>query len=794
MKLHGNRKWMALTVSAAVVFSAVVQPTLAYIVAKSQSAANTFVPLPVIEGGLVISKTVEHPFGASYIIPENISFDFEVDLGAHYAGFTLTTTEGEMTADENGLLTVSLGHNEYIGIENLDDGMTVSVTELPASAGFSAKDGVEQSLTISAEDTAYASFVNVYAPAPVSPDLSIEGEKILMGRDWQAGDAFTFQLSKQNSDGDWEALTTADVVYDAENTDFASFSFTEALAELEFTEAGSYHFRVSEIPGTIENIVYDDTVSEITVLVGDTQMDGFLEVQAITGNENAAVTQNEDGSWLAEIAFTNTYVEETETTVTETETTVTETETTVTETETTVTETEATVTETETTETETETTVTETETTETETETTVTETETTVTETETTVTETETTVTETETTETETETTETETETSESESAAGSATWTIGTVTAYPGDTDVCVPIIITDDTGLVDFLFSLELGDGLTIDSAALGDAYTDLELLTDLLEMSFTGTSVTGVDVVAEDGAVVINLYFDIPADLAPGTYDIIFDGDVDAHDADGTALDITEVNGSIVVLEPELIGYEYEIEGTYQFYFSHDPREFQPEDLIASLTRIPIYTNDIKGEPEELTDLSIVSFNGLTPQSVYTDNDAAYFVGQLPATITDEFGTHEFEDVGTAYIAVKGDVTLTGEADANDASYVLIYAADIGAGKEAYIYSEEDEMMELFAYFLGDVTGESEDHGATDSLGNEKSDLDAVDASYILIYAARYGAGNDANWGRILPEPLPYYTAEIFSAEQAMEQENQTETVSQVTAQKRFQRKTQ
>ena len=53
---------------------------------------------------MVLSKTVAHPFGAEYVIPENVEFGFEVDFGAHYADFTLSTTEGEMTCDENGVL------------------------------------------------------------------------------------------------------------------------------------------------------------------------------------------------------------------------------------------------------------------------------------------------------------------------------------------------------------------------------------------------------------------------------------------------------------------------------------------------------------------------------------------------------------------------------------------------------------------------------------------------------------------------------------------------------------------
>ena len=56
---------------------------------------NTFKPLQNITSDLVISKTVEHPLGEGYAIPDNIAFDFEVNLGKDYAGSRLTTTNGE---------------------------------------------------------------------------------------------------------------------------------------------------------------------------------------------------------------------------------------------------------------------------------------------------------------------------------------------------------------------------------------------------------------------------------------------------------------------------------------------------------------------------------------------------------------------------------------------------------------------------------------------------------------------------------------------------------------------------
>ena len=223
-----------------------------------------------------------------------------------------------------------------------------------------------------------------------------------------------------------------------------------------------------------------------------------------------------------------------------------------------------------------------------------------------------------------------------------------------------------------------------------------------------------------------------------------------------------------------------------GTYQFYFSHDPRNFKAEDLVDTLVRYDIYKDGTKSEAIPVTDLSIVKFdvegwtspkevfdNEVLDENGFVKEEANYFAcytGSIPATITDEFGKkHEFKDTVTAYIAVKGDANLDGEANSIDSALILVYAAERGAGNEAYIYSAEEEMLDMFAYFLADVTGESEDRGATDSLGNEGSSLDAIDAANILVYAAEKGAGNEPKWHNTLSvDPLPKYTAEIAAAE--------------------------
>ena len=184
--------------------------------------------------------------------------------------------------------------------------------------------------------------------------------------------------------------------------------------------------------------------------------------------------------------------------------------------------------------------------------------------------------------------------------------------------------------------------------------------------------------------------------------------------------------------------VIGYTYTVETrAVQFYFSHDTNEFQPEELIAGITRYAVYFDGTVSEKgEALESLEDVSFNGLTPELLYTADGYVYHVA---AVIADEFGMQPIRAAGIVYIGVKGDANLDGTADAKDAAKLLEYAAAVGAGQDASLYSGIDERVESFTFFLAEV--------------NAAGDADAKDAAAILEYAAAIGSGEPKSWKEIL-----------------------------------------
>ena len=299
---------IALIISLISLITSTVNTTFGFIVTKTDSIINIFTPFESIVNALTITKSVEHPFGEDYVIPDDVAFDFEVALGSLYSETTIKTSAGDLKTNKDGKLTVSVKPNTPFVLNDIDADTKVTVTEHEKKdSGFTAKGGAVKEAVISKDGGTGVSFVNLYSPKAVSPlNLKVIGKKTLAGRPWQKGDTFSFLLEQKKGEN-WEKLGTKTISFDENNTSFNSFDFSREIGSLVFDKIGSYDFRMSEIVGNAENMLYDKTVNTFEVKVTDTDMDGKLEIGEVSSAENAKTTK--DGqNYTVSVLFNNSFV------------------------------------------------------------------------------------------------------------------------------------------------------------------------------------------------------------------------------------------------------------------------------------------------------------------------------------------------------------------------------------------------------------------------------------------------------------------------------------------------------
>jgi len=296
--IKNRKKLLALLLSIILIVTAFIPGTMAFVVDESSPLLNTFIPGVIEKGRIKLTKTIEHPFSANYVIPDALTFDYEIDFGAAYANISFGAKDGDkdvtVTADAAGKATVKVSPLRDFVISGIDEGTQITVTEQQDKEGFKAKDEIyTQTKTVIAAGTVKFGFTNVYTPAAVSAsDINLTGEKQLSGRPWQEGDSFTFELSAKDGDSFTKVLEKQ-ITYDENNADFNKFDLSEYFDGVTFDKEGTYYFKVTEKPNTM-GASQDMTEYYIAITVGDTDMDGKLEIISVeaTPAPGAVVTGN----------------------------------------------------------------------------------------------------------------------------------------------------------------------------------------------------------------------------------------------------------------------------------------------------------------------------------------------------------------------------------------------------------------------------------------------------------------------------------------------------------------------
>ena len=281
--------------------------TLAYLLDKTSPVVSIFVPYEYSTSDLVISKSIEHSLGDGYVVPDNMEFEFQIDLGSYYANQSIVTSQGEFKVNEKGIFNIKIKPNVDVVISGIEDGTKVKVTEIIDKPGFTAKDELVKEVTISSTESSKIEFINVYKPLLVNGEnILLNGKKVLDGREWQDGDKFTFRLEYYDEDK-WVVLGEKTIEYSSDNIDFNKYNFNEIINNFEFKNVGIYKFRLSEVLGNLENVDYDKTINNFEVVITDETMDGNLEINEIKVYQNITVSK-EDNIFNLDVIFNNKYV------------------------------------------------------------------------------------------------------------------------------------------------------------------------------------------------------------------------------------------------------------------------------------------------------------------------------------------------------------------------------------------------------------------------------------------------------------------------------------------------------
>lgn len=215
---------------------------------------------------------------------------------------------GDITFTKPGTYVFYIG--EDVPASNPQNGITYDTHTCTATVTVTDTDGALSVETVyhngaGAADNSQAAFTNSYEAERVTldPDNFIQVEKVLVGRDWQAGDRFYFELSADEGTpvpaNPNINIVSAEAVTDPDGT----VHYRNHFGDITYTAAGDYTYRITETKGTLPGMTYDEHTAQVVVKIRDDSQ-GSLYVADVVYDENteAAVFTNTYGA--AEVTLT----------------------------------------------------------------------------------------------------------------------------------------------------------------------------------------------------------------------------------------------------------------------------------------------------------------------------------------------------------------------------------------------------------------------------------------------------------------------------------------------------------
>ena len=238
--------------------------------------SNSYSPLPVTLSGETAVRGTKVLTGRE-LAAEEFSFQL-LDAEGQVVSTAVNGADGsfvfgDLTFTEAGTYYYTVQEvNTGLGGVTYDTDTVYTVVITVEDAGGHLEAAVEYQNNGQTVDGAV--FNNTYAAEGTAVRLS--ALKVLSGRTLEAGE-FSFQLKDENG------TVIAEAVNDA--------SGAVTFPEIALNEAGTYHYTISEVQGSAEQVTYDNTVYGVTVTVSD-NLEGNLTAEVAFDEGQIPVFQN----------------------------------------------------------------------------------------------------------------------------------------------------------------------------------------------------------------------------------------------------------------------------------------------------------------------------------------------------------------------------------------------------------------------------------------------------------------------------------------------------------------------
>ncbi len=301
-------------VSATAAGNTVTANTITFAVADQAITDVEFQNQVRTYGSLTVAKNVIYPEG--YTPNANVlnnSFPITVTFTGDAADLDLITLPAGLTHGTGSSRTYSIhlkdDHNTTFS--TIPHGVSYSVAEsaadIPTGYQHEDTDYSHDVHTITAANSDHlVHVVNSFVPVGTAlTDISLEGDKTVVGDGWPAGAEFTVELRRVT---DLASGTTEPTGYTYTVTKDNSSYYFASLNNVILTTPGTHFFQVVEVEpaeGKIPDMSYDKSMGMFSVTVDDSNGDGQLDITAVEAYETTGLTGDSTSGWTVTKDFTN---------------------------------------------------------------------------------------------------------------------------------------------------------------------------------------------------------------------------------------------------------------------------------------------------------------------------------------------------------------------------------------------------------------------------------------------------------------------------------------------------------